>query len=376
MTSATPGDVLVIALLSSTLASCGGNPSAPTEPSSPGGPTMTLRGRIVDDLGNPVQSVTVTLHPEYAASPRAPQQVFTDAGGTFAMAATVRPDRGADGARILVERAGFDGTELWLPASSNVTVTMYPRIVLSSFSTVEARILENAPYTCGDKSYRCRRIQLLPANRALEVTIVASAGEQVGLADNLPTSAPVEYARTVTAADGDVFIIGGPASVTVQAGYPGPADALAGQYSLTLVHDCEAVPEEARTRRYTAAIEPDITGFIVTLNDAQFLSNSACTTMATPILGCNQFLASREADHVRFDLVNGEWHGGYITERVSAQTWLVIYGSAVGRLDGGNVTAKGMGGVWYCPGNPDHPFPCTNARSCEDVNLRLTFVRR
>jgi hypothetical protein len=67
---------------------------------------MTLWGRIVDDIGGPVQSVTVTLNPEYAASPDAPQQVFTDANGAFAMAVTVPPDRGTGGAPILSSARG------------------------------------------------------------------------------------------------------------------------------------------------------------------------------------------------------------------------------------------------------------------------------
>ena len=58
----TPGGCLVIALLASLLASCGGSPSAPTDASNRGAPTMTLRGRIVDDIGAPVQGVTVTLN--------------------------------------------------------------------------------------------------------------------------------------------------------------------------------------------------------------------------------------------------------------------------------------------------------------------------
>ena len=169
-------------------------------------------------------------------------------------------------------------------------------------------------------------------------------------------------------------MIGGPAIVTLQARLAGPTDPLTGQYSLTLVHDCDAVPEEARTRRYTATIDSDL---IVTLSDAQLYFGSVCFTTDALRLGCHQFLASREQDNVRFDLHNDdEWHGGYITEHVSPGTWLQVFGSAVGQLESGNVMASGTGGVWYCPGPAEQPFPCVNSRSCQDVNLRLTFVRR
>jgi hypothetical protein len=374
MTSITPGGLLVIALLSSVVASCGRNPSAPTDAPGTGGATLTLSGRIVDDLDEPVQVVTVTAHPEYVVNQRTPSQVTTDADGAFSMVVQVRPDHGLDGVPVLLDRAGYEGTEVWVSAGSRETITMYPTTMLATNSTLETRLVESAPYACGHESAGCRRIRLLPAQRAIEVTIVAAAGETVGLVDNDPPLAPYEYASTVTTADGDVFIIGGPASVTLRARYAGSADPLTGQYSLTLVHDCQAVPEGARTRRYTATIDSDL---IVTLSDAQFSFDNGCVTMDALRLGCHQFLASREQDNVRFDLLNDhEWHGGYITERVPAGTWLQVFGSTSGRLEGGNVTASGTGGVWYCPANQDLPFPCLTSTGCENVNLQMTFVRR
>jgi hypothetical protein len=376
MTTFRPGPALSIALCSLIAATCGVSPSAPTNPSIAGGPTMILRGRIVDDMDNPVQSASVTLQSEYAVDPSTPPQVLTDADGAYAMVVSVRPDSGGDGASLFIDRAGYEGIGRWHPANSNQTIVLYPRTILAPFSTVESRIVANAPYACGPESHRCRRIRLVPANRAIEVTIVASAGEEVGLVDNDSSLEPFAHARTVTTADGDVFIIGGLATVTLQARHAGPTNPLTGQYSLTLVHDCKQVPEEARTRRYTATIEPASSGMVVTLSDAHFLFGGVCTLVPSR-LGCHQFLASLEQDNVRFDLLNDdEWHGGYITERVPPGTWLQVYGSAVGRLENGNIAAAGTGGVWYCPGNPEYPFPCMTSTACENANLRMTFVRR
>ena len=162
---------------------------------------------------------------------------------------------------------------------------------------------------------------------------------------------------------------------TTPAPPPGAStDLLVGEYSLTLAHGCDKVDPAAQVRSYTAKIEPAASGFMVTLSDARFFADSVCTSESR--LGCNQFLASREQDRVRFDLINGEWHGGYITEQLQSGTWLVVYGSATGRLDGGAIAAAGSGSVWYCTTSQGYPFPCFSYAECQDTALRLTFLRK
>jgi hypothetical protein len=232
-----------------------------------------------------------------------------------------------------------------------------------------------APYACGFEGHRCRRIVVEPAGAPIVVEILGIDGEDVGLVDDEPPLTPFDYTHVVRVSDGEIFIIGGPATVTLRAQPPGTStDSLVGRYTLTLTHGCTEVPEAARTRTYTATIEPAASGFVVTLSDAQFLQGSVCT-MAESRLGCHQFLASRQDDRVRFDLTNAdEWHGGYITEHVPPDTWLQVYGSAVGRLNGGAITASGSGGVWYCPTSIQNG--CNSAKYCEVTDLRLKFTRR
>ena len=157
-------------------------------------------------------------------------------------------------------------------------------------------------------------------------------------------------------------------------------DPIVGRYTLdlTLGPACESLPEAARTRRYAASIDPaGGTGFVVTLTEASFLGGLICT-FAPSGLGCNQFLASRREDVIRFDLINenDDGHGGHIVEQIPPGTWMEVIGSATGRLQDGAITATGSASVWYCPTNAGYPFPCSSYVGCGSDDLRLTFTRR
>ena len=164
---------------------------------------------------------------------------------------------------------------------------------------------------------------------------------------------------------------------------PPPAsstDPIVGRYRLDLSvgGDCNAVPEAARNRTYTADIASSGgANFIVTLSGASFLSGPICT-FAPSRLDCNQFLISRSGDLLRFDLINenDDGHGGHIVEAVPAAGWIELIGSASGDMKSDTIAATGSASVWYCPSGAGYPFPCAAYTGCKSEQLRLTFVRQ
>ena len=161
----------------------------------------------------------------------------------------------------------------------------------------------------------------------------------------------------------------------------GTQDPIAGQYTLTVTvgPGCDVLPEIVRNRTYAASIDPaGDTAYVVTLSEASFLSGGICTA-APSRLDCNQFVASRAGDVLRFDLINqnDDGHGGHIVEHIPPGTWWSLIGSATGRIQDGSITATGSGGdVWYCPTVMAYPFPCRSSVSCRPADFRLTFTRR
>ncbi len=166
-------------------------------------------------------------------------------------------------------------------------------------------------------------------------------------------------------------------------------DPVPGSYTLTLDlgSGCQALPDVARTRTYTATIETrGEASYVVTLSGGTFLDGLICTFTGGLYagLGCNQFLASHEGDLVRFNLVNNndDAHGAHIVEQVPPGTWLEIIGTASGRLEGTTILeattieASGSNSVWYCPVASGYPFPCSSFIGCASNDMRLTFRRR
>ncbi len=148
---------------------------------------------------------------------------------------------------------------------------------------------------------------------------------------------------------------------------------------LTVGADCGSFPEVARTRNYAASIVADgETGYVVTLGEASFLSGLICTFNPSH-LGCNQFVASRTGDSLRFDLItqNDDSHGGRIVEHIPPGTWFSLQGSATGRLQDGAITAVGTASAWYCPTVTATPYPfrCLTSSLCHSNDLGLTFTR-
>jgi hypothetical protein len=153
-----------------------------------------------------------------------------------------------------------------------------------------------------------------------------------------------------------------------------------GEYTLALDlgSGCNIIPEAERTRSYTARItSPREANYVVTLTSGNFLSGLICTAYAAG-LGCDQFLASREGDVVRFDLANNndDAHGGHIVERLSSGTWVEIIGNPAGQLKGSTIDAGGTISVWYCPTSMGYPFPCSGATGCKSNDTKFIFTRR
>ena len=356
------------------LGGCKGNPSTPTPVVVGTVPlpvvTVELKGRVVDDLDKPISGVMVAVHTNYAADPNSRAHTTTDGNGNFAFPAAVTSNGSVNEVVITLNRDDYEGAEISIAPNADTTITLYPTTTIRVGTTLRTRIAADAPYTCGLDGDPCRRITIEPTGEAIVVEILDVDGQEVGLADG---AMPMHFQRSLTVADGEFHVIGGPATFTLRASRS--ADPLVGKYSLTLSHDCAEAPEELRSRTYTATIDATATGFVVTLSDAEFYWGPVCTLTASR-LGCHQFLASRQGDRVRFDLINAdEWHGGYITEHVSPDRWLIVYGSAAGQLGAGAISATGSGSVAYCQGSYD-AICQFGGTSCDLTDLRLTFTRR
>ncbi len=158
---------------------------------------------------------------------------------------------------------------------------------------------------------------------------------------------------------------------------------LAGSYAVTLDigTGCPVVPEAERSRKYSATIGYSGGGrYVVTLNDATFLTGAICTAGSAHFagIGCHQFFASEDTDTALFFLENNndEAHGGHIVERMSSGTWLEIIGNVQGKFNGSSIEATGAGSVWYCPTPLGYPFPCQGSVGCHSDDMRLTLERK
>lgn len=215
--------VCLAAVLAAAAVACSDSPAAPTPPGRSSDPpsapvTVEMRGRVVDEFVRPVAGVSVTLHLSLAPDPSRPGGATTDANGLFAFSARVRTDLGLlDQVSIKIGRDGYEGTEVSIPPNSDTTITMYPTTTLGAGSTLQAALVWQAPYHCGLEGHPCRKIIVEPAGETVVVDVLEIHGNDVGLVDGEPPLTPFDYERRVTVTDGEVFIIGGPAVVTLRA---------------------------------------------------------------------------------------------------------------------------------------------------------------
>jgi len=162
-------------------------------------------------------------------------------------------------------------------------------------------------------------------------------------------------------------------------------DPIVGRYTLEIVAGagsglrCEAVPEYAKRRTYTADIDDLGGSYAVKLYDATFLRDGprvryGCTDRRLPPGGvCHQFLMMREGNLTVSVTITpeDEWRGSEIWEVLPDGYLLAIYGRASGSAGNGRIEASGSGGVWYGNG-----IPAPNFAACSEGDLHLNFTRR
>ena len=154
---------------------------------------------------------------------------------------------------------------------------------------------------------------------------------------------------------------------------PPATTAYVGTYAMTLaVGERCALPQDVRTRTYTAAIGPKlgdslrIGTLVVTLKGAAFRQNCGRNTFV-PVLGCNQFVAWPEGDRISFSLANIEFgDGGFIWELLPGGDLVLATSYSEGRLEGSTIEASGNADLWYG----------ATSTYCSQTDYRLTFTPR
>ena len=175
---------------------------------------------------------------------------------------------------------------------------------------------------------------------------------------------------------------------------PTPTDSIVGRYALSLTagSECASIPARARNRTYSAKIERYASeGYLVTLSDATFVTDvqlsersfrTPCGALSS-VLGCNQFLLSRDGPEIEFQLIPNSQRfdnefggaGGTIVEQTAPDTVLMIHGTGRGRLEGGTIEATLQGGLWSCSPVRGDGY-CAASVTCDTNNLRLVFTRK
>jgi hypothetical protein len=127
----------------------------------------------------------------------------------------------------------------------------------------------------------------------------------------------------------------------------GPSANLAGMYTMTLTADraCTNLPQEARTRTYTATITPGFrsTSFIAMLSDARF-PTFAC---GRPGDSCvhNQFGIGIAGDFANMSVG--------IVEQLNERAYLAIEGGVAASFGASGITAPFSANFLYCPTKPE-----------------------
>lgn len=165
-----------------------------------------------------------------------------------------------------------------------------------------------------------------------------------------------------------------PANPGPPPGTGGNSNPASGLYGLTLTigPSCTILPEAERTRQYSARLADDGPGrYVVTLGDASFMEAPGCIP-----LRCNQFRAVDEGDAMRLILdPDNEWHGGYMTEKMTSGTWLILQGLLSAVRHPSLIEASGAANVGYCrTAGSQYSFPCSDYVSC-DADLKLVFAK-
>jgi hypothetical protein len=155
------------------------------------------------------------------------------------------------------------------------------------------------------------------------------------------------------------------------------SDSIVGRYTLEIVSHassglrCEATPEHAKRRTYTADIDAFRDYHAVRLYDAIFLKDSSrvgfgCTDTRLEMAGvCHQFILRRDGnERVSIEMApvpEDEWRGAEIWEALLPETRLLaLAGRADGMIYGSSIAATGPGSVWYGNGLPASDYSACN----------------
>ena len=120
---------------------------------------------------------------------------------------------------------------------------------------------------------------------------------------------------------------------------------IAGVYTMTLTADrtCTNLPDEARTRAYTATIVPAYPGsrttFRATLSDARFYSTHNQAMFSTAVDFASFYIAVTEANTY-------SWPG--IVEQLRENTYVAFEGGGAGTFGASGITAPIHGYFEYC----------------------------
>ena len=160
---------------------------------------------------------------------------------------------------------------------------------------------------------------------------------------------------------------------------------MAGTYTLTFVADssCTQIPDDLRTRTYTATMTPspyrsDHTLFDVTLSGASFYAG-------TNIGNYNSFDVGVAGDVVALSVYNGLDEGEGIVEQLGPTTYLEFAGSASGSVGASDVSTISVpfdGRFQYCVAKFAQSslyrcyFNAATLAECRSKNHRLILTRR
>jgi hypothetical protein len=160
----------------------------------------------------------------------------------------------------------------------------------------------------------------------------------------------------------------------------GPSANLAGMHTLTLTADraCTTLPQEARTRTYTATITPGFrsTSFNATLSDARF---PTFPCLGRPADSCvhNQFGIGIAGDFANMSVG--------IVEQLNETAYLAIEGGVAASFGASGITAPFSANFLYCPTKPEWTsgeyWACpadggVQAVECNSGRHQLALLRR
>jgi hypothetical protein len=161
-----------------------------------------------------------------------------------------------------------------------------------------------------------------------------------------------------------------------------PSPNITGVYTLTLTADraCTKLPEQARTRTYTAAVVAGgrPSSFAVSLSDARFLPIAPCPPGPSPqTCTYSQFSIGLAGDHAGIPI-------DFVVEQLDETAYLIVSAGAGGRFGPGGISAPLDGYLEYCPSEPSQidmvggswVCPGSGGVGCQSANHHVALIPR